>query len=192
MQQQRRRNRFIIGVLSLGLLAGAALTATPAQAVDAVGPYYAEPAWDRKMAPVNRFVVLTNWASEAVLDKETGLVWEKSPTTTPTITQNWSAARFTCANKNIGGVGRKGWRLPSMPELASLVDPSVAAPGPTLPTGHPFLNVQSAFYWSASTFAENPSSAWFVNFSNGVVDFIDKSFSDQVWCVRGSMNADQY
>ena len=83
MQQERRRSRLILGVLSLGLLAGMVLTAPPAQAVDAVGPYYALPSWDRKMAAVNRFVVLTNWNSEAVLDKETGLVWERSPANTP-------------------------------------------------------------------------------------------------------------
>ena len=62
MQQQRRRNSIIIGLLALGLLAGAALTAGPAQAVDAVGPYYADPAWDQSLPVATRFVVLTNWA----------------------------------------------------------------------------------------------------------------------------------
>ena len=40
--------------------------------------------------------------------------------------------------------GTKGWRLPSVAELASLVDP--ANSNPALPTGHPFSNVQSPFY----------------------------------------------
>ena len=79
MQQPQRRSRLILGVLSLGLLVGAALTAHPAQAVEAVGPYYAEPAWAQKLPAATRFVVLTNWKSQAVLDKETGLVWERSP-----------------------------------------------------------------------------------------------------------------
>ena len=79
MQQQRRRSGLILGLVALGLLAGAALTAPPVQAVDAVGPYYALPAWDQKKGAANRFVVLTNWNSAAVLDKETGLVWEKTP-----------------------------------------------------------------------------------------------------------------
>lgn len=88
MQPRRRRNRVILGVLALGLLAGVALTAHPARAqevnevapsVSAVGPYYALPSWDQKIAAATRFVVLTNWSSQAVLDKETGLVWMRSP-----------------------------------------------------------------------------------------------------------------
>ena len=75
MPQQRRCSGIIIGLLSLGLLAGTAVTASPAQAASGPGPYYAEPAWDRKMG-AGRFLILTNWNSEAVLDKETGLVWE--------------------------------------------------------------------------------------------------------------------
>jgi PEP-CTERM motif len=50
----------------------------------AVGPYYATPAWDQTLpcsAPNNcpRFIVLSNMNSEAVLDRESGLVWERSP-----------------------------------------------------------------------------------------------------------------
>ena len=79
-----------------------------------------------------------------------------------------------------------------MPELASLVDPSVASPGPTLPSGHPFLNVQPSNYWSASAHAENPTLAWGVGFGNGNVSGLSKSFDNRVWCVRGGMNAGQY
>jgi hypothetical protein len=57
-----------------------------------------------------RFVVLADFENgdgpgrHAVLDRETGLVWEQSPQTT---NHTWLDARFQCANKNIGG--RKGW-----------------------------------------------------------------------------------
>ena len=188
MQQQRRRSGFIIGLLSLGLLAGAALTARPAQAVDAAGPYYAEPAWDRKIAAAGRFVVLTNWASQAVLDKETGLVWERGPVGT---VQDWNSARFDCTARTTGD--RKGWRLPSVHELTSLVDPSVPPPGPTLQPGHPFLNVQSAvIYWSATTYAEDTAKAWGVSFDVGSPGNVSKAGDLQVWCVRGGNSADQY
>ena len=141
--------------------------------------------WDQALPAAQRFVVLPALNSDAVLDKETGLVWEKSPQTTAVSS---SSSRLTCANKAVGG--RKGWRLPYLPELASLVDPSVAAPGPTLPPGNPFLAVQSANYWSASANAENPSLMWGVGFGNGVVLSVSKAFDQRVWCVRGGMNAD--
>ena len=143
--------------------------------------------WDQALPAAQRFVILTAFNSDAVLDKETGLVWEKSPATTAGTS---SSARSTCANKAVGG--RKGWRLPSMPELASLVDPSVASPGPTLPQGHPFLNVQSSNYWSASAHTENPTLTWGVGFGNGNVLGVSKAFDNRVWCVRGGMNTDQY
>ena len=187
MQQRRRRSGIIIGLLALGLLAGAALTAGPAQAVSGPGPYYAEPAWDRKLPAATRFVVLTNWTSAAVLDKETGLVWERSPATT---NHTWRDARVQCTTVRTTG-NRKGWRLPSVNELASLIDPNVT-PGPTLPPGHPFLNVQLAGYWSAATIAGDPTDAWNVNFGNGDVLFADKSNNRLVWCVRGGTQADAY
>ena len=143
--------------------------------------------WDQVLPAAQRFIVLPAFNSDAVLDKETGLVWEKSPATTA---GNSSNARSTCANKAVGG--RKGWRLPSMPELASLVDPSVASPGPTLPQGHPFLNIQPSNYWSASAHVENPTLTWGVGFGTGNVLGVSKAFDNRVWCVRGGMNTAQY
>jgi len=141
--------------------------------------------WDQALPAAQRFVILTAFNSDAVLDKETGLVWERSPQTTAVSSSN---VRMTCANKAVGG--RKGWRLPSLPELASLVDPSVASPGPTLSSGHPFLNVQSTNYWSASAHAENPALVWGVGFGNGAVLGLSKAFDQRAWCVRGGTNAD--
>jgi len=193
MQQQRRRNRFILGVLALGLLAGVALTASPAQAVDAAGPYYALPSWDRKMAPVNRFVVLTDWTSDAtngaVLDKETGLVWEKSSFIS---TNTWVDAKSVCINRTTGG--RTGWRLPEVHELTSLIQPSgFIGGGPTLPPGHPFLNVQVHDYWTATTYATDTTHAWYVGFATGFVgNTAPKGNLGHFWCVRGGNNAPTY
>ncbi len=140
--------------------------------------------WDQNLPGVQRFVILKSFNRDAVLDKETGLVWEKSPETT--ITQ-WSGAMYACIDKTVGG--RKGWRLPSVHELQSLVDPSVAAPGPTLPPVHPFLNVQSSHYWSASTRADFSTGAWTVFFGSGIVGSSDKiTDHNHAWCVRGGHN----
>jgi len=141
--------------------------------------------WDQVLPVSQRFVILQAFNSDAVLDKETGLVWEKSPQTTAVSSAN---VRLTCANKAVGG--RKGWRLPSLTELASLVDPSIASPGPTLPPGHPFMAVQSANYWSGSAHAENPALMWGVGFGNGAVLGLSKAFDQRAWCVRSGTNAE--
>lgn len=143
------------------------------------------PRWDQVLPVSQRFAVLPAFNNDAVLDKETGLVWEKSPQATALSLTN---ARLACANKVVGG--RKGWRLPSLPELTSLVDPSVASPGPTIPTGHPFVSVQSANYWSISANGENPTLMWGVGFSNGAVLGVNKAFDQRAWCVRGGMSAE--
>ena len=137
--------------------------------------------WDQVLPAAQRFVILPAFNSDAVLDKETGLVWEKSPQTTAVSS---SSVRLTCANKGVGG--RKGWRLPSLTELASLVDPSVASPGPTLPSGHPFVAVQSAVYWSETRVDEDARGSWGVHFGlGGGATFINWAHSVQFWCVRG-------
>jgi hypothetical protein len=153
--------------------------------------------WDQVLPAADRFVVLAGFNNEAVLDKETGLVWEQSPAATPATWGGVGGARFECTRRVTGG--RKGWRLPSFTELSSLVDPSVA-PGPTLPPGHPFSTALPVFYWSSSMDAGNHTAqgaliltgAWGVDFSKGEVGTLLKTFAGFVWCVRGGMNADQY
>ena len=88
----------------------------------------------------------------AVLDRETGLVWEKSPD--PEL-KTWEQACTHCYQKELAG--RKGWRLPTIDELSSLVDTSNLSP--SLPAGCPFTGVQSYFYWSATTDADHEENA---------------------------------
>ena len=134
-----------------------------------------------------RFFILPNFNNEAILDKETGLVWERSPQAT---SARWITARRTCIEKNVGG--QKGWRLPSLEELTSLVDSSIAPPGPTLPPGHPFLTVQSTVYWSATRVDEDARGSWAVHFGlGGGATFINWAHSVPSWCVRDGAKADQ-
>jgi hypothetical protein len=142
--------------------------------------------WDKKLPSASRFTILSAFGGAAVRDDETGLVWEK---TLETNEVSWADARAACADKDVGG--RKGWRLPSIFELVSLMDLSMTT-GPTLPLGHPFTNVQLDVYWSATTVAGTPNSAWLVFFDNGKVLHGFKTVTFHAWCVRGGMNADQY
>jgi hypothetical protein len=125
----------------------------------------------------------STWVDDLVLDKETGLVWER----TPNGGTGWLNAIDLCYNKSAGW--RKGWRLPTIEELASLIDPQQTIP-PTLPNGHPFNNVQPTYYWSATTYESDNSKAWLVNMNNGNVEPLFKSTSNPVLCVRGGQEHD--
>jgi hypothetical protein len=185
----RQRLLYTFGLMVLGLVALAA-SPTNAQTV-APGPYYANPSWDQTLACTTlancpRFIVLSNMNSAAVLDRETGLVWERSP---DTFTYTWSGAQAHCNLLKVGN--RKGWRLPTLQELTSLVDGDPTnTSSPRLPPGHPFTTVQSSGYWSATTTVSNPDSAWVVLFTLGTVSDGPKSGGSFPWCVRGGQGVD--
>ncbi len=122
-----------------------------------------------------RFVFVLD--QQAVLDKETGLVWERSPDKTA---RDWTSAINYCQQKSIGG--SKGWRLPTIEELTSLADPTRAYPA--LPSGHSFLTVQVSNYWSCSTDADDIGVAWTVHLLHGNVCNDNKNWKAYVWCVR--------
>ena len=182
--------------LALGLVVATfSLAASSAAAqTTANGPYYATPSWDQTLPAGTRFIVLSNFASAAVLDRETGLVWERSPSTD---NLTWYAAQRRCNQLAVGG--RRGWRLPQIQELASLPDADPAnVNSPRLPVGHPFLDVQSSAYWSGTTFLDQSSVqptflALHVFFSNGTVGSGSNKFLENFargWCVRGGQGVD--
>jgi len=126
---------------------------------------------------------------DIVHDKETDLVWERSPRTTTH--SSWSAACHYCYIKEMAN--RKGWRPPTIAELASLVDNDDY--NPPLPPGHPFINVLPYYYWSSTTFTSDAGKAWAVVFSTGYLhQFVKEggTFERYVWCVRGGQGHDGY
>ena len=181
-------HKVLSALVSIAVSVTDAFCAVSAEAqTSAAGPYYAVPSWDQKLPSSTRFIVLSNWNNEAVLDRETGLVWER---TLGGGISDWFVANSTCIVKTVGG--RLGWHLPTIQELASLIDPSVAAPGPTLPAGHPFINVAAAGYWSSTSQAPAATQAWTVDFSSGfILGFREKGTTFRnVWCTRGGQTVD--
>ena len=156
----------------------------------AVGPYYATPSWDQTIACTAlsncpRFVVLSNMSNDAVLDRETGLVWQRSPSDTKV---QEVFAQETCSGLTIGD--RQGWRVPTLPELKSLVQPSKSEPA--LPDGHPFTNVHFLdaptfdVYWTSTEDTLLAGRLDVVGFHDhnvgGRLSTTDFAF---LWCVRG-------
>ena len=187
--------RVVYAMLSVFLNPAFAQTAAP-------GPYYAVPSWDQTLqcdtqATCPRFIVLKNFMGEqavpggiilvegaAVLDRETGLVWERSPSDS---SYNWYSALFRCMALN---TGRGGWRLPTAAELRSLhVFPSSA-----LPPGHPFDAELQRPYWSVSPYyGGSTDSAWTVQMSDGqLVAYFRFAGSARAWCVRGGQGVEPH
>ena len=158
---------------------------TSTQTARAAAAKPAFPSWSQQINTTKRFTVLAAFGGAAVLDNETGLVWEQSPSTN---TSSWIGAEARCIRLATGG--RLGWRLPTVQELASLLSETQSTPA--LPLGHPFTNVQSSIYWSSTTIADGTGSgAWYVDFgSPGGVSGDTKTNPRFVWCVRGGQGVD--
>jgi uncharacterized protein DUF1566 len=134
------------------------------------------PAWDKTIDSPARFKVLSAFDGAAVLDRETGLVWEK----TATLVGSWRASMRFCALRSTGG--RMGWRLPALEELLTLVDPSVSTPA--LPAGAPFENVFSTSFWTANEEEADPTLAVTVSLDVFTLASASKTSTHRVLCVR--------
>jgi hypothetical protein len=147
-------------------------------------------AWDVIIPDgAKRFVVLEDFDFDAVLDRETGLVWEKEPSPGG---RSWQDAQAHCTLLFKGGRG--GWRLPTIQELTSLkTTPSF---NPPLPADHPFV-FERTDYWSATSSATERTpgfpGAWvFSPGGDGAINVDEKDDPNGVrdgniegaWCVR--------
>lgn len=178
------RSRRFVMLAGLGVLFATA--SASAETVEK-GPYYALPSWDLQLKNAStRFIVLSNWNKEAVLDQETGLVWELSPSATKS---SWTGALAACQQASTGN--RFGWRLPQQEELASLGVPNATVPGEIdLPAGSPFQNATGVTFWTASVDQADSGQAWFVSFgSGGGMATNGQGTPFQAWCVRGGHGA---
>ncbi len=157
--------------------------------------------------PEPRFITST---TGIVTDTLTGLIWLTNANCTetvggqdPTATSNkltWTQALTWSNNLANGkcdlsdGSSAGDWRLPNRVELLSLIHlgvynpavPNTAGTGKWTTDGDPFTSVQSNYYWSSSTFANNASIAWYVHMKDGGGSRTNKTNSSfYVWPVRG-------
>ncbi len=146
------------------------------------------PSWHQILPSSERFELVMG--DEAVLDKETGLVWARDANLFPN-DRDYPGHHYYLWKKNIGG--RMGWRFPTVEELLSLVDPTTT--DSALPSGHPFLNVLDKYYYTSSDYPYSAGSKVIVDMThqtgnfNGVLKSLISSVNlghIGVWPVRGN------
>ena len=177
---------------ALALTAGAASAQTTA-----AGPYYATPSWDQTMDTSTRFVTLSNWHNAVILDRETGLVWEANFPDDPAGSQTYAQAFSGCWSRGYGttanGGTRGAFRLPSMPELLSLIDTDRGT-FPPVPPGAPFTGKNEGLtLWTSTTYAGDSSRHAVLIYGAHPpgTDFENNSALHASLCVRGPGGGEQ-
>ena len=119
---------------------------------------------------------------DAAQDKKTGLMWPRNANVME-FPLTWQEALDGVFDLNAASFcGYKDWKLPNRRELFSLV--SHEEINPSLPAGHPFENVFTGYYWTATTCARLPDQAWYVHMGGARVHRGMKQGSYMVWPVR--------
>jgi hypothetical protein len=137
----------------------------------------------------NRASYRKNQAAKTVTDNITGLTWEAEVDATTVYTQ---AEAITHCQDKPGG----SWRLPTRIELVSLVDFTVAKPGPTVSaaaftndpvwTDTPDVNGDYRKFWTSSHAAFDGGTGWEVDFSDGSTHQKPSGSFYKARCVTGS------
>jgi hypothetical protein len=115
-------------------------------------------------------------------DPRTGLEWQyRSPGK-----MNWHEALEYAKSLTLDG--KDDWRLPTAPELETLIDLKTLLERirPIMRKDVPFRDTLS--YWSSTTFAPNTYSAWIVMFDGAYILSYYKTNKYHIRCVRGSIS----
>lgn len=133
------------------------------------------------ISQTGRFAVLETFREEAVLDRTTQLIWERTPNLSEV---TWPTAQTRCQLKTVGG--QTGWRLPSFIELMTLIEPPLhhTSSLPALPAGHPFHGVKATPYWTGDASSSEPATAYTVDLLRADVAPRQKTQSHPLWCVK--------
>jgi hypothetical protein len=109
--------------------------------------------------PAPRFV---DNGDGTISDMLTGLMWQKSPSTTA---ESWADALLEIAA--IADGGHNDWRMPNIRELRSLVNYG-ESPESTWLENNGFENIQRDKYWSSTTQPGIDERGWYIDMDYGV------------------------
>ncbi len=149
----------------------------------------AQPGWAAAPFTVN--------PNGTVLDASTSLVWDQCPygrggstcATGTAFDGSWAGALKAAVAANAANYkGFSDWRVPNRNELESLVKlDSYTAGVPTIDTAA-FPGTPANFFWSSTSSAPNPGSAWIVYFYYGRTHAYNMVFAHYVRLVRSGQS----
>ncbi|MFT3926610.1 MAG: DUF1566 domain-containing protein [Myxococcales bacterium] len=117
-------------------------------------------------------------AGPTVRDTATKLTWQQSP---PLDAKSWDDAAVYCRELDLGG---KGFRLPTIKELHTLVDETKSNPSID-PKAFP--GTAPSAYWTSSHLTNFEHDVWTVSFDQGFDNWVEDDVGMAlVRCVRGS------
>ncbi len=141
--------------------------------------------WDR----VTNLIWEVKTDDNGLQDKDWTYGWGANTTGTCDVGQSPAGCStnnyISALNAVAGGVcpvaGAGAWRLPTLPELLSIVDHDRSSPGIDV---NYFPNTVNSYYWSATVYVPDPAYAWYVYFYDGYTLAYDQSDSFHVRLVR--------
>lgn len=122
------------------------------------------------------FTIQTIYGDEVVLDKNTGLEWQRIISESPL---NWLSADSYCRNLTYAG---GGWRLPTPNELLTIVDINRYNPAVDITF---FPDTYIKYFWTSPTFAWYYDEKWYIDFTTGYPHSTGNEMKFSVRCVRG-------
>ena len=140
---------------------------------------------------------LTLNSNGTISDEQTNLMWEVKGTsdgtpdfsnpTDPDNTYSWDdLSEFISLLNATNYGGFTDWRIPTVKELESILDLSIAEPGPTIDITL-FPNCKAGSYWTSDTDIDNAAMAWAIDFSNSLDNITAKTDTFSIRAVRGGM-----
>ena len=116
---------------------------------------------------------------EVVVDRKTGLMWQKSGSDKGLSYEEVQA--YVQHLKDERFAGYSDWRLPTVPELLTLVEPEQQSNGLYI---NPIFDEKQSWCWSADLVRGSRESAWSVHFPSGYVYWNYLDYGSYVRAVR--------